>query len=180
MRALLGSGLLLLVAAPAAAQAPDSLVKCAGIARDAERLACYDAAVAGLSAEARRVSEARAAESSRIAAEEAAAAAAAAARKQEAERQARREAFGGEVIGKGRVDPEEVVEVETTLSELLTNASGLGVFILGNGQMWRQTDTAPLPRLKAGDAVKLKRASLGGYQLVQLRTGRWVTVRRIK
>lgn len=162
-------------AAPAAAQTMPELLACARIARDADRLACFDAAVAKSSAEARRISEARAAESARIAKEEAAAAAAAAAATAAAQQQAKREAFG-----KVGPDPDDVQEVETQLSEVLTNASGLGVFVLANGQMWRQVDTVALPRWKEGDAVKLTRGSLGGFRLNFLRQKRWVTVKRMR
>ena len=70
--------LLLVCAAPAAAQTQTELLACAVIARDADRLACFDAAVATSSAEARAASQKRVAESARIAAEEAVVAAAAA------------------------------------------------------------------------------------------------------
>lgn len=166
---------LLSSAVPAAAQAPTDLLACAAIARDADRLACFDAAVAKSSAEARRISEARAAETARIAKEEAAAAAAAAAAATAAQQQAKREAFG-----KVGPDPDDVQEVETQLTEVLTNQSGLGVFLLANGQMWRQVDTVSLPRWKEGDAVKLTRGSLGGFRLNFLKSKRWVTVKRVR
>lgn len=156
-------------AVPAAAQSADALLTCARIARDADRLACFDAEVAKVSAEARAISDARRAESARIAAAEAA-----------AEAKARREAFGGEAIGKQRVDPEEIKQVETSVTEILSNASGLGVYVLANGQIWRQVDTANTPRARAGEAVVLTRAPLGGYRLTFPRTKRWVSVRRMK
>ncbi|MBC7521929.1 MAG: hypothetical protein H7268_12660, partial [Sandarakinorhabdus sp.] len=75
--------LLIAPAIPAAAQAAkDPLARmtteCAVIARDVDRLACYDAAIAEVSPEARAASERRAKETARIAAEAAVVAAAAA------------------------------------------------------------------------------------------------------
>ncbi len=170
----------LLLAVPAAAQSADALLACARIARDSDRLACFDAEVANGSVEARRISGLRAAESARIAAEEAAVTAAAGKARAEAEVKARREAFGGEAIGKQRVDPAEVQSVETTLTEELSNPSGLAVYVLGNGQIWRQVDTVNAPRSRPGDAVVLARAPLGGYRLTFTRTKRWISVRRMK
>ena len=72
-------------ATPAAAQTAADLMKCITIARDADRLACYDAAVAEVSPQAKALSEQRAKETARIAAEEAAAAEAAAKAKADAE-----------------------------------------------------------------------------------------------
>jgi hypothetical protein len=177
----------LLLPLPAAAQLPPAVLACAGLARDAERLACYDRAVEAVSAEARAAASARAAEAQQLAAAEAAAAkaaadaAAAAARaKAAADVEARKAAFGGEQIGKPLVDPDEVTEVATTVTELLTNASGLGVFLLGNGQLWKQVDTTGLGRAKSGDAVVLSKGSLGGYRLTFTKSNRWVAVKRLR
>lgn len=186
---LIAATILLAAAAPALAQNPAAILACAAIARDAERLACYDAAVADSSPQARAAAEARARESARIAAEEAAVAAAAAKARSEAEALAeakrRREAFGAEAVaarGKERFvpDPAEIQEIETTLVEILTNTSGLGVFLLGNNQLWRQVDTARRPNIRAGDKVRLHRAALGGYKLEFLKQKQEVLVKRMR
>ena len=55
--AMLGAGLL--GAGPAQAQVQDRMVACSAEVDDAKRLACYDGVVKALSADARRVSDAR-------------------------------------------------------------------------------------------------------------------------
>jgi hypothetical protein len=181
--------LLLLAAAPALAQKPADILACAAIARDAERLACYDAAVADSSPQARAAAEARARESARIAAEEAAVAAAAAKAKAEADAAARavaqRESFGRENVAahsEERFKPDENVlqEIESTIVDVLKNTSGLDVYLLENGQMWRQADTGGTPPVRAGDKVKVSRAALGGYHLTFLKQKRRVLVKRMR
>jgi hypothetical protein len=185
----LGSALLL--AAPvAAAELPAEVLRCAAVARDAERLACYDAAIAAASPEIRAIAEQRARESARIAAEEKAAAEAAAKAKAEqaaAERARRKkEDFGAEAIA-SRGDEvraanaaEEIQEIEAGIVEVLTNRAQLGVFVLDNGQIWRQVDTQSLPNIRAGDRVRVTRTSLGGYNIVLLKQKRRLLVRRMR
>ena len=180
--------LLMAPAVPAHAQKPADLLACATIARDAERLACYDAAVADASPEARAASKRRAEESARIAAQEAAAAAAAAKVKAEADAvasaKAKREAFGAETVasrGEERFAPPpgQIQELDAKLTEVLTNRASQNVFLLDNGQMWRQVDAGALPNLRPGDAVKLRRAGLGGYDLVFMKQKRSARVKRL-
>ncbi len=170
--------------APAQAQGAADLARCVAIARDADRLACYDAAVADSSPEARAASEVRARETARIAAEEAAVAAAAAKARAAAEVEARREAFGAENVTSRpeRVKPraDEIREVEAGVTELLTNMSGLGVFLLDNGQMWRQADTQSLPNVRVGDRVKINKTALGGYNMTFLKQKRAALVKRVR
>ncbi len=181
----------LLLAAPAvAAELPPEVIRCASVARDADRLACYDSAIAAASAEVRAIAEQRARESARIAAEEKAAAEAAAKAKAEqaaAERARRKkEDFGAEAIA-SRGDAvraanaaEEIQEIEAGVAEVLTNRAGLGVFVLDNGQMWRQADTQALPNIRTGDRVQVTRALLGGYNIVFVKQKRRVLVRRMR
>lgn len=181
--------LLLVPVIPAHAQKPGDILACAAIARDAERLACYDAAVADASPEARAASKRRAEESARIAAEEAAAAAAATKVKAEADAvaaaKAKREAFGAETVvsrGEERFAPPagEIQELDAKVTEVLTNRSSQNVFLLDNGQMWRQVDAGSLPNIRPGDAVKLRRAALGGYDLVFTKQKRAARVKRLR
>ena len=176
--------LLIASAAPAAAQTPADLMKCVGLARDAERLACFDNAMVDTSPEARAATEIRAAETARINAEDATAAAVAAKKRAEAEEVARRDSFGAEAVTSraDRFAPPagELQEVETGVSEILTNMSGLGVFLLENGQLWRQVDTASRPNVRIGDRVKLTRGPAGGYKLNFLKQQRWVLVKRVR
>ena len=174
----------LLVAAPVAAQGTAGLTDCISIARDADRLACFDAAMANSSPQARAAAQARAAETARLNAAEAAALAVAVQKRAEAEAIAKRDSFGAESVVT-RADrfappPGELQEVETGVAEVLTNTSGLGVFLLENGQLWKQVDTASRPNVRVGDRVKLARAPLGGYKLNFLKSKRWVLVKRVR
>ena len=168
----------------AAAPDPAGLLACVAVARDSDRLACFDNVMADTSPQARAAQQARAAENARIKAAEAVAAAEAAKQRAIAEEAARRDSFGAENVAT-RADrfappPGELQEVETSITEVLTNASGLGVFLLENGQLWRQVDTASLPNIRAGDPVKLARGPVGGYKLNFLKQKRWVLVKRVR
>lgn len=174
--------LLLAPLAPLHAQASDALTRamteCAVKPRDAERLACYDAAIAETSAEARAIAKTRAEASAKIAAEEAAIAAAAAA-------QAAKDNFGDESVrsrGEKRFAmPEgEIEKIESTLAEVFTNNNGFGVFLLENGQLWREVDKATSINVRPGDAISIERAALGGYKLRFARLKRVILVKRLK
>jgi hypothetical protein len=191
MRMIPGAALILLLApaAPAPAQTPAELFACAVIARDAERLACFDAAVASSSAEARAASQKRAVESARIAAEEAAIAAAAAKAKAEADAialaAAKKAAFGAEGVtarGVERFAPEpgDVQEIDAKVTEVLVNRSQQNVFLLDNGMMWRQVDAGAIPNVRPDDEVKLSKVALGGYKLYFVRSKRMVKVKRLR
>jgi hypothetical protein len=177
-------------AAPAAAQSAADLLSCIEIARDADRLACYDAAVAKVSPEAKALSEKRAKETARIAAEEAAAAEAAAKAKAEADAAARaaqaKADFGSEGVASKKVSerskpaPDEITKLDATLSEILTNKEGKYVFLLDNGQLWRQVSTEAGMNIKSGDAVTVEKAPMGGYRITFKRLNRWVLVKRLR
>ncbi len=177
-------------AAPAAAQTAADLMNCITIARDADRLACYDAAVAQVSPQAKALSEQRAKETARIAAEEAAAAEAAAKAKAEADAAARaaqaKADFGSEGVASKKVserskpDPDEITKLDATLTEILTNREGKYVFLLDNGQLWKQVSTEAGLNIRAGDAVVLEKSTMGGYRLNFTRLKRWVLVKRLR
>jgi hypothetical protein len=165
------------------------MTECSAIARDADRLACYDDAVAGISPEARAAAERRAKESARIAAEEAAVAAAAAKAKAEADAvaaaEARRNAFGAEAIttrGTKRFEPapDEIRTIESAVSETFKNAEGFSVFLLENGQLWREVDIPQPLNARVGDKVVVERTPLGGYKLNFTRLKRVILVKRLK
>jgi hypothetical protein len=177
-------------AAPAAAQTAADLMTCITIARDADRLACYDAAVAQVSPQAKALSEQRAKETARIAAEEAAAAEAAAKAKAEADAAARaaqaKADFGSEGVASKKVserskpDPDEITKLDATLTEILTNREGKYVFLLDNGQLWKQVSTEAGLNIRAGDAVVLEKSTMGGYRLNFTRLKRWILVKRLR
>lgn len=178
------------VASPAAAQSAGDLMNCIEIARDADRLACYDAAVAKVSPQAKALSEKRAKETARIAAEEAAAAEAAAKAKAEADAAARaaqaKADFGAEGVASKKVSerskpaPDEIIKLDAKLSEILTNREGKYVFLLDNGQLWRQVSTEAGLNIRAGDDVVLEKSTMGGYKLNFTRLKRWMLVKRLR
>jgi hypothetical protein len=175
---------LLLLATPALAQSPAAMMACVKITSDTERLACFDKAMASASPEARAASEKRAAEAAVVAAAAAKAKAEADAAKAEADVIAQRDAFGAEAVASRptRFEPPagELQEIETSVTELLTNASGQWLFLLENGQLWKQADTSRVPHVRIGDRVKVTRAALGGYHLNFLKQKSWVLVKRVR
>lgn len=177
-------------AAPAAGQSATDLMSCIEIARDADRLACYDAAVAKVSPQAKALSDQRAKETARIAAAEAAAAEAAAVAKAEADAAARaaqaKADFGVEGVASKKSDfrerqaAEDVVKLDATVSEILTNRAGQYVFLLDNGQLWRQVSTESGLNIRAGDAVVVEKSTMGGYRITFTRIKRWLLVKRLR
>ena len=171
---------LLLLATPALAQSPAAMMACVKIASDTERLACFDKAMASTSPEARATSEKRAAEAT----EAALVAAAAAKDKAEAAAAAQRDSFGAEAVASSSTRFEapagELQELETSVTELLTNSSGQWLFLLENSQLWKQADTSRVPHVRVGDRVKVTRAALGGYHLNFLKQKVWVLVKRVR
>jgi hypothetical protein len=146
------------------------LVACAARADDAERLACYDAAVEGLSPEAKAAAAGRAAAAQALAAERAKAKQAAAA-----------DRFGREGLRlPGRREPEGLQDVTAELAEMLRDGFGKAVFVLDNGQIWRQTDGPAMPPVRAAETVQVKRGALGSYRLVVPRMKRVVPVVRMR
>ena len=80
--------------------------------------------------------------------------------------------------------PREVTEISAGVLELAKNAYGRSVFVLDNGQVWKQTDgdSIEVAEPKPGQTlqVKIEKAFLGSYSLkIEGRTG-IVKVRRVK
>jgi hypothetical protein len=180
---------LLLLATPVFAQTPADLMACVRTTSDAERLACYDRAMAKASPEARAASDKRAAEAAVVAAAAAKTKAEADSRaakaKADADAVAQQDAFGAEAVAsrKDRYAPPagEVQTIESTITELFTNTSGLGVFLLENGQLWKQVDTGRVPNVRVGDRISISRSGIGGgYHLNFLKQKSWVLVKRVR
>lgn len=171
--------ILLAMLAPAAVSAQSvgnaALIGCSAKADDAERLACYDGLTKAISPEARAVADKR--DTTRTAqvaeaAAEAEKARLAAATKAEA---AKRDSFGRATAGEDRID-----ELPVKISEMMLDKGGRAVFLLDNGQMWRQTEAYPLPPIKDGTAATLKRGALGSYRIKVEGTNRNIPAIRIR
>lgn len=160
----------MLLAPSALAQDLRAIERCADIAADAERLACYDREIATLSARAREAAARRQQEQ-----------AAAARAREEAQARSRVENFGAEAIARAvPEEDEEASTLEARLAEVLTDRNQRGIFILDNGQMWRQVHGAPPPLTKEGDPVRIRRGTLGSYRLTLQRQRRTVPVTRMR
>jgi hypothetical protein len=72
-----------------------------------------------------------------------------------------------------------VAEVKAALTSVRINSEAQGVFALDNGPTWRQIDTTRITGMKNGQAVTIKRASLGSFMLVRAKGGAGIRVRRV-
>jgi len=80
--------------------------------------------------------------------------------------------------------PKEISEISATVTEFAKNAYGKSIFILDNGQVWRQLDgdTSEVDAPRKGGTMKvtIEKAVMGSFSLtVEGRNG-LVKVRRIK
>lgn len=142
-------------AAGEADRVPPELRSCASISRNAERLACFDRAIAALAAGKEG--------------------AAVAATTPEA-------SFGlnasvREAPAVKEKDGADLQSVQSTVQGFARAADGSTVIRLENGQSWRQLSGGDT-LLKKGDAVTVTRGALGSFQM-NVPSGRTVKVRRI-
>ncbi len=151
---------------PVAAQAPRALLDCTSILSDAERLACYDTTVKAFSSEARAVAERREAQAAKLAAAAAAASAAAAAAQRS--------------DGFGKANEARIERIDSTLKELMTDSTSKSVYVLDNGQIWRQADGYRIPNARPGAAITIKRGAMGSYRLSVAGGNRSVQVVRMR
>ena len=165
-------------AMPAHAQLTDELGRCAAIAVNADRLACYDGAVATISPETQAISKRRAAETARLEREAAAAAAVAANEAARAEAEARKQAFGTRQAYAKEAEA-RVQKVEGTVKTTILAPTGATIVILDNGQVWAQLESRGLPSIRTGDAVEVNRNAFGGFEMTLMRSKRAFQVKRI-
>lgn len=158
------AALALATALPATAQDRDGgrqrapvvqqLLDCRAVTDPAERLACFDRQVAAFAA-AEQGRDIMIADRAQV-------------------RETRRGLFGlslGDlnIFGGGGDDDEQeaerdiVQQIEGTLREVGRDTSGRLVIVLDNGQRWIQTDTVGGRQPRAGQAVVIRRASLGSF-----------------
>jgi hypothetical protein len=133
-----------------AADADRTLHHCVPIDDPDERLACYDQA-SGRAAAAKlpRQGGANAARDDVVPAEE----------------------FGLSELQRRARDPDRAQEsriesIEGTVQSLAYRPTGERIITLDNGQVWLQTEVTVRGPLHEGDAVVIRRAALGSYQLV--------------
>jgi hypothetical protein len=145
--------LLLALALPVAAQPAGHA--CAGVANPAERLACYDRAFPPSPEVIEAASEQAQAEFGL---------------------DKPKDALRNPGQTPGQVDPDRIDSRVTGVSR---GGDGQRVFTLENGQVWIQTDVRGSGHVQAGDTVQVRKAILGGYQLV-MQNGVSVRVRRTR
>jgi hypothetical protein len=163
-----------------AASVDAALTACARDVNDSTRLACYDKAVAQLSADAAKATADRAAAAAVVAAQTADANKAAAAAKAQADAEAKTAAFGADRINRNVIDTEKLTRLDGKVSEMLTASDGMAVLLLDNGQLWRQTTGMPLPPVRPGDPVVIEASKLGSFQLTLVRQHRGFNAKRIR
>ena len=133
---------------------PPELRSCVSIQRNAERLACFDRAIAVLAA-----------------GKEGAALAAATPETSFGLSAAR------EAPMKAENESDDLQSVQSTVKAFSRSADGSIVIHLDNGQSWRQLSGGET-LLKAGDSVTINRAALGSFQM-KVPSGRAAKVRRV-
>ncbi len=77
----------------------------------------------------------------------------------------------------GLFDPDEKINVSSTIKELVKRDRKKMVFLLENGQIWLQTSPRILP-IRVGDEVTVKNAFIGGY-ILRTKGGASTRVQRI-
>ncbi|MGO4408823.1 MULTISPECIES: hypothetical protein [unclassified Brevundimonas] len=141
----------------------EQVARCRQITSDVERLRCFDNAAGALDA-AERQGEVVVVDRGQI-------------------REARRQLFGFELpslppmFSRDEAD-EKIDAVETTLLSAGQGADGKWLFRLADGSEWRQIDSDPVRfQNREGMEIRVRRASLGSYQLTAGRS-RAVRVKR--
>lgn len=139
--------------APAAtdrAEALKQLSACRAIADDAQRLACFDQAAAGIES-AERSGELVVMDRGQV-------------------REAKRSLFGFDVSGLNFFDrgdqPVQVDNVSLTVERAYRADGGKWVMVMTDGQVWRQIDNEQVAAPpKKGSRAEIRRAALGSYFL---------------
>ena len=180
----------------------DELVACRAIEKNKKRLACLDAAIAGLAAPGRQAAAATDAPAATpIAGDDAtgegapAASPVVSAPPQPPASVAApavvaaspEEEFGADDLKAKRAKKEKDDRPKTLSAravDVATNKRGKLIIILDNGQIWRQinadTNKLRVPKNPEGEAMVVRRKSLGGYTLGFENDRRRIKVERIK
>ena len=142
--------------AVAAGTLPSQLESCAALRRDAERLLCYDKAVAQLrngtdTATAATAENMFGANSDVLAAK----------------------------VHQGDVKREEIKQISGIVTSLRRGSDGMILLGLDNGQTWRQQDGDIKLSIAEGDSVTIVRAALGTFRIAD-KTGRFARFKRTR
>ena len=148
---------------PATAPVLNELYACAGITDAAGRLACYDGATARLR---QAESQGQVAVVDRARAQELA-----------------RESFGFQLPNLSRLlsgggHDQPVQNIQASVSRVMERPNGYHAFVLDNGQVWAQIEPQGVRNVRAGDSVRIQRATLGSFRLISSRGGAGHRVRR--
>ena len=138
------AALLAIGSAHAAADAvPPALRACAGVKKNAERLACYDHTIERLSSDSAPADSA-------------------------AERSTEASFGASSMRSKEPVrtsEREELTSVSAHVTALSRDAAGALVINLDNGQQWLQTSGTSTPLLEVGHEVTITRAALNSFRM---------------
>ncbi len=167
-------GICVLMAAAAgfagAAQAQPAAIEpfrqCAAITDNAERLACFDRAVLTANQLVTRERQRSREDFGRT--------------DFQREQLARQEQTEAREQGRPVISEPEPVSSTAKLKEMLRDAAGRRIFLLENGQLWRETANSSLRgSVRSGETVKIERGSLSGFRLTVTGRAGFVGVRRV-
>jgi len=142
-------------AAPAADVVPERVKACISMRRDAERLACFDRAVADLEGGT------------------------------QAPAASPEDMFGANSVinaasaANQPTKREDLKQISGVITSLRHGDDGMIVVDLDNGQSWRQQDREVALMIAAGDTVTVTRASLGTFRIADKR-GRSARFKRVR
>ncbi len=160
---------------------PHSILHCAGLPDDAQRLACFDGAVAGLSLAPESMPESMPESTGEMTPEAmpgaaAATTAATAAAPTEAGLAAADQAETDAAAGQKSVDEfgltprrderTELRELALTVADVRKRPYGELVVTMENGQVWTEKQAILGHRVKKGDTVIIRKGSIGGFVMI--------------
>jgi hypothetical protein len=155
----------------------ERIYACRATAADAQRLACYDAAAAGLDAGE------TAGGAVAVTPGSGGAPAATAGTMQAGTMQAGNMRAGDMRTApiaptiRGGMPEAEPYRVTAKVERILAQRSGRSVFYMSNGQVWTQVEAETVRNVRAGDEVTINSASFGSFLMSSPRGGRAIRVR---
>lgn len=155
----------------------ERIYACRATAADAQRLACYDAAAAGLDAGE------TAGGAVAVTPGSGGAPAATAGTMQAGNMQAGNMRAGDMRTApiaptiRGGMPEAEPYRVTAKVERILAQRSGRSVFYMSNGQVWTQVEAETVRNVRAGDEVTINSASFGSFLMSSPRGGRAIRVR---